>query len=114
MGGTEVGGEQLDILIDIVLDCSPHVHEDQLVHSQHALVDLVRQDGINALVEPLGQDQLLDDEGRGVVPEDRFQAQQPVVDVRPFGVVGEVLKGLAQSLVQAIRGWTQLLHLVHY
>ena len=111
--GAQVLGEELDVLIDVVVNGNPHVVEEQLVDAQHALVGFFRQDGVYALVQPLCQQNLFCDVGGGVLPQNRLQTQQPVVDVAPLGALRECVQQLVEGLVQVLGGGSKLFRLIH-
>lgn len=80
---------------------------------EHLLVQLLGEDGVDALVEAFGKKYLIAHEWRRVLLQYYLQIAQPIVDICPFGVVGKLLQQGAQLDVQLLRHLPVLRSLFH-
>lgn len=66
---SQVLSEQFYVVIDIAFHAQLHVFEQALVNSENALVDLLGENRVHALVESLREEDLISDEGGGIVSQ---------------------------------------------
>jgi hypothetical protein len=91
----EVFSKELNIVVDIAINANTHVLEESLVNVEHSLMYFFWKDGIHALIEPLGEEDLVSDEGGREIGEQGLYVFQPVVDVSPLCISCETLKSFA-------------------
>lgn len=83
------------------------------MNADDTFVSLGGQGWVQTLVESLREGDLVADEGRRVVSDDHLNVQQPVVDVGPGDIVGEVRQGLLQVLVEVVSHCRKLAAFLH-